>query len=61
MVFKFVQIPPEIWVSIPLEAKIQLLNDMQRHQQEDERMKIFFALSETKAVNDDKKINESNM
>jgi hypothetical protein len=41
MVFKFVQIPPEIWVSIPLEAKIQLLNDMQRHQQEDERMKIF--------------------
>jgi hypothetical protein len=37
IVCKFAQIPPEIWMSLPLEAKKWLLNERKRRKQEDEK------------------------
>ena len=39
MVCKLAQIPPEIWMTLPLEAKKWLLNERKRQQQEDDKMK----------------------
>jgi hypothetical protein len=39
MVCKLAQIPPEIWMTLPLEAKKWLLNERKRQQQEDDNMK----------------------
>jgi hypothetical protein len=39
MVCKLAQIPPEIWMNLPLEAKKWLLNERKRQQQEDDKMK----------------------
>jgi hypothetical protein len=39
MVCKLAQIPPEIWMTLPLESKKCLLNERKRQQQEDEKMK----------------------
>jgi hypothetical protein len=38
MVCKLAQIPPEIWMTLPLEAKKWLLNERKRQQQEDDKM-----------------------
>jgi hypothetical protein len=35
MVCKLAQIPPEIWMTLPLEANKCLLNERKRQQQED--------------------------
>jgi hypothetical protein len=39
MVCKLAQIPLEIWMTLPLEAKKWLLNERKRQQQEDEKRK----------------------
>jgi len=39
MVCKLAQIPPEIWMTLPLEAKKWLLNERKRQQQEDDKLK----------------------
>jgi hypothetical protein len=39
MVCKLAQIPPEIWMTLPLEAKKWLLNERKRQQQEGEKIK----------------------
>ena len=39
MVCKLAQIPPEIWMTLPLEAKKWLLNEQKRQQQEDDKQK----------------------
>jgi hypothetical protein len=39
MVCNLAQIPPEIWMTLPLEAKKWLLNERKRQQQEDDKMK----------------------
>jgi hypothetical protein len=37
MVCKLAQIPPEIWMTLPLEAKKWLLNQRKRQQQKDDK------------------------
>jgi hypothetical protein len=37
MVCQLAQIPPDIWMTLPLEAKKWLLNERKRQQQEDEK------------------------
>jgi hypothetical protein len=54
MVCKLVQIPPEIWMTLPLEAKKWLLNESKRQQQEDDKMKKSLALNKSTAVPNDK-------
>jgi hypothetical protein len=39
MVCKLAQIPPDIWMTLPFEAKKCLLNERKRQQQEDDKMK----------------------
>jgi hypothetical protein len=39
MVCKLAQVPPEIWMSLSLEAKKWLLNERKRQQQEDDKLK----------------------
>jgi hypothetical protein len=41
---KLAQIPPEIWMTLPLESKKWLLNERKRLQQEDDKMKKSLAL-----------------
>jgi hypothetical protein len=59
MVCKLAQIPPEIWMILPLEAKGWLLNERKRQQQEDEKMKKSLALSKSTAVTNDKDTNNA--
>jgi hypothetical protein len=61
MVCKLAQIPPEIWMTLPLEAKKWLLNERKCQQQEDNKMKKSLALSKSTAVTNDKESNNSNM
>jgi hypothetical protein len=61
MVCKLTQIPPEIWMTLPLEAKKWLLNERKRQQQEDEKMKKSLALTKSTAVPNDKDTNNSNL
>jgi hypothetical protein len=61
MVCKLAQIPPEIWMTLPLEAKKSLLNERKLQQQEDEKMKKSLALSKSIAVSNDKDTSNSNM
>jgi hypothetical protein len=60
MVCKSAQIPPEIWMTLPLEAKKWLLNERKYQQQEDEKMKKSLALSKSTAIPNDKDNNNSN-
>jgi hypothetical protein len=39
MVFELAQIPPEIWMTLPLESKKWLLNERKLQQQQDDKMK----------------------
>jgi hypothetical protein len=39
MVCKLAQIPPEIWMDLPLEAKKWLLEELKRQQREDDKLK----------------------
>jgi hypothetical protein len=61
MVYKLAQIPPEIWMTLPLEAKKWLLNERIRQQQEDDKMKKSLALSKSTALPNDKDTNNSRM
>jgi hypothetical protein len=61
MVCKLAQIPPEIWMTLPLEAKKWLMNERKRQQQEDEKMKKSIDLSNSTAVSNDKDTNNLNM
>jgi hypothetical protein len=61
MVCKLAQIPPEIWMTLPLEAKIWLLNERKRQQQEDDKMKNLLTLSKSTTVPNEKEINNFNM
>jgi hypothetical protein len=61
MVCKLAQIPSEIWITIPLEAKKWLLNERKRQQQEDDKMKKSLSLSKSTAVPNDKEISNSSM
>jgi hypothetical protein len=61
MVCKLAQIPPEIWMTLPLEAKEWLLNERTRQQQEDDKMKNSLALSKSTAVPNDKETSNSNL
>jgi hypothetical protein len=61
MVCKLAKIPPEIWMTLPLEAKKWLLNKRKRQQQEDDKMKKSLALSKSTAVLNEKETNISNM
>jgi hypothetical protein len=59
MVCKLAQIPPEIWMTLPLEAKKWLLNERKRQQQEDDKMKNSLALSKSIAVPNDNETNDT--
>jgi hypothetical protein len=61
MVCKLAQIPPEIWMTLPLEAKKWLLNGRKRQQQEDYKMNKSLASGKSTAVFNDKETNNSNM
>jgi hypothetical protein len=61
MVCKSAQIPPEIWMTLPLEAKKWILNERKNQQQEDDKMKKSLALSKSTAVPNDKETSNSNM
>jgi hypothetical protein len=61
MVCKLAQIPPEIWMTLPLEAKKWLLNEIKRQQQEDDKMKKSLALSKSTAVPNDKETCNAHM
>jgi hypothetical protein len=61
MVCKLAQIPPKIWMTLPLEAKKWLLNERKRQQQEDDKMKKSLALSKSSAVSDDKDTSNAHM
>jgi hypothetical protein len=60
MVCKLVQIPPEIWMTLPLEAKKWLLNERKHQQQQDEKMKNLLALTKYTAVPYDKETSNAN-
>jgi hypothetical protein len=45
MVCKLAKIPPEIWMNLPLEAKNWLLNERERQEQDNDKMKKSLALS----------------
>jgi hypothetical protein len=51
MVCKMAQIPSEIWMTLPLEAKKWLLNERKCQQQEDDKMKKSLALSKSNNSN----------
>jgi hypothetical protein len=50
MICKLAQIPPEIWMTLPLEAKKWLLNERKSQQHENDKMKKSLALSKSTAV-----------
>jgi hypothetical protein len=52
MVCKLAQIAPEIWMTLPLEAKKWLLNERKRQQQEDDKMKNSLVSKYTAITND---------
>jgi hypothetical protein len=58
---KLAQIPPEIWMTLPLEAKKWLLNERKLQQQEDDKIKNSLALSKSTAITIDKDTNNSNL
>jgi hypothetical protein len=61
MVCKLAQIPPEIWMTLPLEAKKCLLNERKRQQHKDDKVKKSLALSKATVVPNDKDNNNSNL
>jgi prenyltransferase beta subunit len=61
MICKLAQIPPEIWMTLPLEAKKWLLNERKCQKQEDDKMKKSLSLSKSTGVPNDKDTNNSNL
>jgi hypothetical protein len=60
MVCKLAQIPPEIWMTLPLETKKWLLNERKLQQQEDDKTKKSLVLFKSIAVSNYKKTSNSN-
>jgi hypothetical protein len=58
---QWAQIPPQIWMTLPLEAKKWLLNERKCQKQEDDKMKKSLALSKSIAASNDKDSNNSDM
>jgi hypothetical protein len=61
MVCKLAQIPSEIWMTVPLEAKKKLWNERKHQQQEHYKMKKSLALSKSTAVSNENKTSNANM
>jgi hypothetical protein len=61
MVCKSAQISPDIWMTLPLEAKEWILNERITQQQEDDKMKKSLTLSKSIPVSNNKEISNSNM
>jgi hypothetical protein len=61
MVCKLAQIPPDIWMTLPLEAKDWILNERITQQQEDDKMKKSLALGKSTAIPNVKDTNNSNL
>jgi hypothetical protein len=61
MVCKLAQIPPEVWMTLPIDAKKWLLNERKSQQQEDDKMKKSLALSKSTAVPNDKETSNSHI
>jgi hypothetical protein len=59
MVCKLAQIQPDIWITLPLEAKKWLLNERKCQQQEDDKMNKSLALTKSTAVPNDKETSNS--
>jgi hypothetical protein len=61
MVCQLAHVPPEIWMTLPLEAKKWLLNERKCQQQEDDKIKKSLALNKSTAIPNDKDTNNSNL
>jgi hypothetical protein len=61
MVCKLAQISPEIWMTLPLEAKKWLLNERKHQQQEEDKIKKSLALSKSIAVTNHKDSNNDDV
>jgi hypothetical protein len=61
MVCKLAQIPPEIWMNLPLESNKWLFNERKRQQQVDDKMKKPLALSKFTATPNFKEASNSSM
>jgi hypothetical protein len=61
MVCNLALIAPEIWMTLPLEAKRWLLNERKLQQQGDDKTKKSLALSKSTAVPNEKDTNNSNL
>jgi uncharacterized protein YaiL (DUF2058 family) len=59
MVCKLAQIPPEIWMTLPLVAKKWLLSERKDQKQEDDKKKKSLAISQSKALPNDKETSNS--
>jgi len=61
MVCKLAQVPPEIWMTLSVEAKKWLLNERKRQQQEDDKVKKSSSKKDTVKVPEKDRTNSSNM
>jgi hypothetical protein len=61
MICILVQIPPDILMTLPLEAKKLMLNERKRQQQDDYKMKKSLVLSKSIDVSNDKEPRNFNM
>ena len=61
MVCKLAQVPPEIWMTLSVDAKKWLLNERKRQQQEDDKLKKSSSGKDTIKVSEKERNNSSNM
>jgi hypothetical protein len=61
MVCKLAQVPPEIWMTLSMEAKKWLLTERKRQQQEDDKMKKSSSKKDTVKFAEKDSTNSSNM
>jgi hypothetical protein len=57
MVCKLAQIPPDVWMTLPLEDKKQVVNERKRQQKEEDKVKKSLTLSKSTTVLNDKDTN----
>jgi hypothetical protein len=61
MVCKLAQISPDIWMSLPLEVKKLILNEVKHQQQEDDNMMKSLALCKSTTVPNEKETSDSSI
>jgi hypothetical protein len=61
MAYNLAQIPPEIWMTLSLEAKKWILNERKFQQQEDDKIKKSQALSISISASNEKETSNTNM